>query len=178
MIAGKVKPICNYEDDSFLPRRGENQSFEPADEQQCGTDPFSPCWPIVPSHCSSLLDAECPPCCTFPFRGTSCTLLRRLQCREAPHQAAKRPGNCPLLEIICNGQDEEKELSFVTYFLPFLFFLNAIKGSHPAAASLRLLTEAWKKLKNGNWKKKSAFQTNSSLVSPAGLLHWRQQPVS
>lgn len=27
-------------------------------------------------------------------------------------------------------------------------------------------------------KKKSAFQTNSSLVSPVGLLRWGQRPVS
>lgn len=77
--------------------------------------------PQRPGHCFSLLDAECPPCCTFPSKGTSCTLLRRLQGREAPHQAAKRPGNCPLLEMICNGQDGEKELSFVAYFLLLLF---------------------------------------------------------
>lgn len=31
------------------------------------------------------------------------------------------PQNCPLLEMICNGQDEEKELSFVAYFLLLLF---------------------------------------------------------
>lgn len=59
------------------------------------------------------------------------------------------------------------------------FFFNTIKGSHPGGASLRLLREAWKKLKNGSWeKKKSAFQTNSSLVSPGGLLRWGQRPVS
>lgn len=46
MLAGKVKPIWNDEDNSFLPRKGDNQSFKPAaclaEEQQCGTDPFSP----------------------------------------------------------------------------------------------------------------------------------------
>lgn len=34
------------------------------------------------------------------------------------------------------------------------FFFNTIKGSHPGGASLRLLREAWKKLKNGSWEKK------------------------
>lgn len=127
MIAGKVKPICNYEDNSFLPRKGENQSFRPAahlaDEQQRVTNPFSPRLTHSTQATASLswmLNAL--PAAHFPFKGTSCTLLKRLQWREASHQAAKRPGNCPLLEIICNGQDEEKELSFVAYFLPFFFF--------------------------------------------------------
>lgn len=43
------------------------------------------------------------------------------------------------------------------------FFFNTIKGSHPGGASLRLLREAWKKLKNGSWEKKN--------------LHFRQIPA-